>query len=137
MTYDEAFETLVSEGTIFEPPYDAVFDYVDEVIKNHPNNAYNLLQQCNEIGEATLVMLTVMYNTVKQVLQVQSCNDSDISSVTGLSAWQIKKAKEKVGYRSTEDLVYMLQLVQKIEKGIKTGRMEEAYAMQYFMVNVL
>lgn len=137
MTYDEAFEQLLLDGIIYEPPYDAVFDFVDEVLKCHANSAFDLLQQCYEIGEATLVMIHVLYNTTKQVLQVQSCESNDIAKTTGLTAWQIKKAKEKINYRTISELVYMLKLIQKVEKGIKTGKMEEMYAMQYILVNVL
>ena len=32
MTYDEAFEILVKDGTIHEPPYDAIFDLVDAIL---------------------------------------------------------------------------------------------------------
>lgn len=137
MTYDEAFEILVNDGTIYEPPYDAVFDFVDEVLKCHVNNAFNLLEQCYEINEATLVMLSALYTNAKQVLQVQSCKSSDIENATGLSKWQIKKAKEKTDYRSNKELVDMLKLIQNVEKGIKTGQMEDKYAMQYVLANVL
>ena len=137
MTHDEAFLQLLSEGVIYEPPYDAVFDFVDEVLKCHVESSFDLLQQCYEIGEATLVMLSVLYTTTKQVLQVQSCESSDIAKTTGLSAWQIKKAKEKINYRSIGDLVYMIKLIQRVERDIKTGKMEEQYAMQYVLVNVL
>lgn len=134
---NNTFQKLLEDGTIYEPPYDALFDFVDEVIKANVNHSYDLLQQCYEVGEATLVLLSVLYNTVKQVLQVQTCQSKDIGKTTGLSNWQIKKAKEKVGYRSTGELVYMLKLIQKVEKGIKTGRIEEEYAMQYLLANVL
>ena len=134
---NEVFEKFLLEGTIYEPPYDAVFDFVDETVKGHVNSVYDLLEQCYEIGEATLVMISVLYNTTKQILQVQSCQSDDIAKTTGLSNWQIKKAKEKVGYRTVSELVYMLKLIQKVEKGIKTGKIDEEFAMQYILANVL
>lgn len=134
---DATFQMLLKDGTIYEPPYDAVFDFVDEVLKCHVNNAFDLLSQCYEINEATLVMLSVLYNSTKQVLQVQACDSSDIASTTGLSAWQIKKAKEKLNYRSIGELVYMLKLIRQTERDIKTGNIEEQYAMQYVLVNVM
>ena len=134
---DKAFEILVNDGTIYEPPYDAVFDFVDETLKCHVNKAFNLLEQCYAVNEATLVILTNLYNATKHVLQVQSCRSSDIESTTGLTSWQIKKAKEKVNYRSVEELVSMLKLIRTVEKGIKTGQIEEKYAVQYILANVL
>lgn len=134
---DSVFEHLIKDGTIYEPPYDAVFDFVDEVLKCHVNTAFDLLNQCYEMNEATLVMLSVLYNSTKQVLQVQACDSSDIANTTGLSTWQIKKAKEKLNYRSIGDLVYMLKLIRQTERDIKTGNIEEQYAMQYVLVNVM
>lgn len=32
MTYDEAFEILVKDGTIYNPPYDAIFDLVSAIL---------------------------------------------------------------------------------------------------------
>lgn len=134
---NNTFEMLVADGTIYEPPYDAVFDFVDEVLKRHATRAFNLLAQCYAVNESTLVLLSVLYNNAKQTLQVQSCTSSDIESTTGLTKWQIKCAKEKTGYYSNRELVNMLKLIQTVEKGIKTGQMEEMYAMQYVLANVL
>lgn len=140
MDYNDVFKILISENVIYQPPYDAVFDFVDEVLRRNSAQAFDLYEQCKAIGEATLVMLSVLYTNAKQVLQVQSCKHSDtaqIGKTTGLTAWQIKKAKEKVGRYSIGELVYMLKLIRSVEKGIKTGRMEDEYAMQYVLVNVL
>ena len=137
---DEVFEILISENVIYQPPYDAVFDFVDEVLHRHCSKAFDLYEQCKAIGESTLVMLSVLYTNAKQVLQVQSCKSSDtaqIGKTTGLTAWQIKKAREKLNRYSIGELVYMLKLIHSVEKGIKTGRIEEEYAMQYVLVNVL
>ena len=137
---DEVFEILISENVIYQPPYDAVFDFVDEVLHRHRAKAFDLYEQCKAIGESTLVMLSVLYTNAKQVLQVQSCKSSDtaqIGKTTGLTTWQIKKAREKFNRYSIGELVYMLKLIHSVEKGIKTGRIEEEYAMQYVLVNVL
>lgn len=137
ITDNESFKKLISENAIYQPPYDAVFDFVDNVLRRNVTVSFDLLEQCKEIGESTLVMLSVLYTNAKQVLQVQSCNSSDIAKTTGLNAWVIKKAKEKLNRYSTGELVYMLKLIRSVEKDIKTGRMEDEYAMQYVLVNVL
>ena len=137
MTYDEAFEILISENVIYQPPYDAVFDFVDEVLRRNSAKAFDLYEQCKAIGESTLVMLSVLYTNTRQVLQVQSCKSSDIAKTTGLNSWVIKKTKEKLNRYSIGELVYMLKLIRSVERDIKTGRMDEEYAMQYVLVNVM
>lgn len=137
MTYDEAFEKLVNDGVVFVPPYDAIFDFVDAVLKRKVKLAYNLYQQCRDIGESNLALLSVLFTNAKAVLQVQSCTSKDIAKSTGLTGWQIKCAKDKCGYYRNRELVQMMRIVQNTEKGIKTGEIEEGIAIEYVLVNVL
>lgn len=137
MDANEAFEQLVKDGTIHVPAKDAIFDFVDEVLNRHCNNSFELLQECYEVGEATMVMLTVLYNNAKAVLQVQTCKTNDISKTTGLSGWQIKNAKPHVNKYTDAELVNMLRLIQECESGIKTGRIEEQFVMHYILARIL
>lgn len=137
MTYDEAFEILVKDGTIYEPPYDAIFDLVDAILDRDINRTFNLLQQSYEVGEATMVMLSVLYTNAKALLQVQIYKGNEITKATGLTGWQIKNVKHLVGKYSENELIYIVQLIQKIESGIKTGKMEDEFAMQYLLTHIM
>lgn len=137
MTYDEAFEILLKDGTIYQPPYDAIFDLVDAILDRKVNKAFDLLQQAYDIGEATLVMLSVLYNNAKAVLQVQTYQGNNLSKATGLAPFQIHSAKKHVGKYDENALIYIVELIQKIEKGIKTGKMEDEFAMQYLLCHIL
>lgn len=136
-TDDEVVEHLIKDGTIYEPPYDAIFDLVDAILDRKVNKAFDLLQQSYEVGEATMVMLSVLYNNAKAVLQVQTYEGNKITEGTGLTGWQIKNAKSHVGRYSDEELIYIVRLVQKVESGIKTGRMEDEFAMQYLLTHIM
>ena len=135
--YDKSFITLLDDGTIYQPPKDAVFDFVDAVLRRQVNRAFDLLEQSYAVGEATMVLLTVLYNNTRQVLQVQSCESTDIVKSTGLTQWQIKCAKEKMGKYSVGELVRILKLVQFVESGIKSGKIDEDNAMRYILVKIL
>ena len=134
---DKVFDSLVKEGVIYEPPYDAIFDFVDAVLKMNVKLAYNLYRQCQDIGESNLVLLSVLYNNAKAVLQVQSCTSDNIAKTTGLTGFQIKCAKEKCGRYRNRELVDMMRLIQRVEKGIKTGEIEESVSIEYVLVNCL
>lgn len=136
-THDGAFQKLLADGTIYTPPKDAIFDFVDAILDRKVNLSYNLFEQCKAVGEATMVMLSVLYNNAKAVLQVQSCESKDISKSTGLTGWQIQNAKKHLHKYSNGDLVYMLKLIHKCEKGIKTGKIDEKYVMDYVLGEVL
>ena len=134
---DGGFLRLLTDGTIYQPPKDAIFDFVDAVLRHNINMSFELLQECYDIGEATMVMLSVLFNNTKNVLQVQACENKDISKSTGLTAWEIKIAKEKVGHYDIDYLAYMLRQIQAVEVGIKQGKIDEDIAMQYLLAIIL
>ena len=135
--HDLAFEQLVEEGAIYVPAKDAIFDLVDAILKRQIDRVYDLLDQCYAVGEANMVILSVLYNNAKQVLQVQACESSDVAKTTGLTGWQIKCAKDKVNYYSDTELFNILKLIQKTQKGIITGQIEDSLSVEYLLVNIL
>lgn len=134
---NNTFGLLMSDGTIYQPPKDAIFDLVDAILDRKVNESFDLLRQSYAVGEATMVMLSVLYNNAKAVLQVQSCSSSDISKSTGLTGWQINNAKKHCGKYSISELVDIMRIVQQCEKGIKTGEIEEQYVMEYILTSIL
>lgn len=136
-TCSEALHDLLEDGTIYNPPYDAIFDLVSAILDRKVNRAFDLLQQSYAMGEATLVILSVLYKGAKAVLQIQTYEGDNLSKATGLSGWEIKNAKPHVNKYEDEELIYILQLIQKIERGIKTGRIEDEFAMQYLLTHIM
>ncbi len=134
---DFSFERLIEEGVIYKAPYDAIFDLVDSIMNRKVNRSFDLLQQSYAVGEATMVMLSVLYGEAKATLQVQSYDGSNIGKATGLSGWQIQKAKSHCGKYSIGELNYILNLIHKLESGIKRGKIEEEFVMQYLLVHIL
>ena len=134
---DSVFERLVEDGTIAVPPQDAIFDLVDAILKRQTQNVYDLLEQCYAVGEANMVILSVLYNNAKQVLQVQACESKDVCKSTGLTSWQVKCAREKCGHYSADELFNILKMIQKVQKGIITGQIEDEMSVQYLLVNIL
>lgn len=137
MDYDEAFESLVSDGTIHVPPKDSVFNFVDSVLDRRCNNLFELLQGCYDNGEAKMVILTVLYNNAKAVLQVQSYNGNNLAKATGLTGWQIKNAKSHVNKYTNGELIELLRLIQQCESGIKTGKIDEQFVIEYILARVI
>ena len=137
ITEDKAFEKLLKDGTIHEPPYDAIFDLVDAILSRKVNTAFDLLEKSYAVGEATMVMLTVLYNNAKALLQVQTYKGDNLTKATGLTGWQVKNVRHHVGKYSEKELIYIVQLIQKIESGIKTGKIEDEFAMQYLLTKIM
>ena len=131
---NQCMKNLLNDGTIYKPPYDAVFDFVDAVLKYKPKLAFKLLGESYASGEATMVLLSNLYNSTKQLLQVQSYNGDDLIKSTGLTPFQVKLAKGRMNIYKNGDLVYFMRVLRSVEKGIKTGEIEEDMAVQYALV---
>ena len=134
---DDAFRKLVEDETIKRPPKDAIFDFVNAFLRADIKTAFRLLEDCKEIGEPALRIISVLYTNIKRVLQVQVCESPDICKTTGLSAWDVKCARQSVGAWESADLVFFMKKLQEIEQGIKLGEIEETDSLDYLMVSVL
>ena len=132
---DSAFKQLVIDGTIYSPAEDVIFDWVNAVLNNKKQLAWELYYECREYGTATLPMITLLYNNAKQTLQVQSYSGSNIEKGTGLTATQIRFAKQRADVYSDEQLLKLMRLLHSAEMGIKRGLIEDAVALDVILIN--
>ena len=128
---------LIKDGTIYKPPKDAIFDFVDAILDRDVEKAFELYENCKGVGESTLPLLTALFNNTKAVLQVQTCTTKDTAKTTGLTGWQIMNAKKHLDVYYPEELEDLLQLITECEQGIKTGEIEEQYVIEYILVSIL
>lgn len=134
---DEAFDRLIDDRAITRPPKDAIFDFVDAVLRMQIDKAFELLEECKAIGESPLRILTVLYSNFKRVLQYQVAESRDICAETGLTPQEVGLAKRTAGAWQSADIVFLLKTAQRIEQGIKQGDIEEEKALDLLMVTVL
>ena len=128
---------LLNDGTIYQPPKDAIFDFVDALLDDKVNSAFNFYQNCLAVGESVMAMLTVLYNNAKAVLQVQSCKSKEVSKATGLNGWQINNARKHLNVYRIGELVNILKTCQYCQQAIVTGTMDEEYVMDYILTSVM
>lgn len=125
-----SFYEAVRTGVIYRPPKDAIFDFVDAVMKGYPALAFELYEDCKRVGESTLVILSVLYNNIKQTLQVQSYEGNDVAKATGLPPWLINKIKKEYADVYTDaELVEAMRHIREWERGIKLGYRDEQFAV--------
>lgn len=130
---NEVFEYLLAQGVIYQAPKDAIFDFVSAFLDRDTIKAQELLRQSYEVGEANMVILSVLYNSVKTLLQVQS---GDFKSL-GLNGYSVKNVMPYKNKYTNGELVHCMKLIHEFEKGIKTGAMPDDISIQYIMVNVM
>lgn len=129
-----AFDKLIEEGVIYYQPKDAIFDFVAAVLERHPAKAYDLLQQSKAVGEANMVLISVLYNNFKTLLQVKSKKSW---KELGLNAFVAKNVSAFKDNYTNGEIVHALKLLREIEKGIKTGAIPDELSIEYFLVQVI
>ena len=134
LNIDGVLETLLDTGVIYREPKDAIFDFVAAVLERKPSKAYDLLQQSKAVGEANMVLISVLYTNIKTLLQVQSASDY---RQLGLSGFAIKNVAPYKNYYTNGELVHAMRLLREIEKGIKTGEVPDELSVEYFLVQVM
>lgn len=137
--YDNVLIQLLKSGVIYQPPQDVMFDWTDAFLRRKVKETFELYEECKEKGVSPLVMLSVLYTNVKQVLQVQDClrENVNIEHSTGLNSYQVRIVREKCGHYSIGELVSIMKRIREYEIGIKTGKIEDVTALPLLMVNTI
>lgn len=134
LLFDDSFAHLVKDGTIYIPPKDAIFDFVNAVLDRDINLSLDLLEQSYEVGEANMVLISVLYNSFRNLFLVQ--NRKGKESI-GLNGWQIKNVISYVDNYSNGEIIRALKILRKIEVGIKRGEIPDDISTNYFLVEVI
>ena len=137
VSHDDALRELVEKDVIYVPEKDRAIDFIDAVAGGKITDSFKLLEECVESGEATLAMLSLLYSQMRRLLQVQGCQSKDIAGVTGLEDWEIRKSKNFCGVYSNAELVDALRTIRKVERGLKTGMVEEPVCLDYVLIKIL
>lgn len=137
MDTNSVFLDLLLNGTINRVMHDDVFELCNNISGGYIDNSMKLYNQYKTINDNPMVLISVLYTNIKQMLQVQSCNSEDISKSTGLTGWQISQIQKRIGAYSNNELINAMRLLQTVESGIKSGLFESDWAMDYVLVNIL
>lgn len=135
---DQAYTQAKKEELFFTAPRDLIFELIDAACMRNVAKSYAIWEELKEKGESPLAILSLLYTNYRAILLVQSVdNRVDIPDKTGLSAWQVKMAQAKIGKYSIGELVENLRILRWVEKGIKTGLIEQDMAIDYVLGEVL
>lgn len=133
-----AFNVAKQDKLIYIPPQDAIFELIDSVCRREEARSFSLWAELQERKESPLAVISLLYSNFRSMLLVQSAGSGEgICDRTGLTAWQVKLAKEKIGHYGTEELLNCIRVIRGIEKGIKTGTVDQEMAVNVLLVQVL
>ena len=133
---DESFEDLLARGVIYQPEESDVFKFTDAVCSGDIKSAFNIARVLQDNKVSAIQVLGTLYNSLKSVLLIQCCSGKDIADITGLDGGQIYFNKKYVGVHNTGMLVQAVQLLIDVIAGIKSGWIDEKYAVNYTMIRM-
>jgi len=136
ITVNEAFGILLKQGAIYHKEEYDVFKFTDAVLNRRFKDALHIAQVLSDSGVQSVTMLGALYNSIKNLLLVQVCESDDIEKVTGIDGKQIYFIKKHVGKFSTKTLINAVHLIGETVEGVKSGIIEEPYAVKFVLVHL-
>ena len=113
---------------------DIIFDFTNAVIERNIVKSYELYEQIKKTDEGPVKLISVLYNSFRNIMLVQSTPLSErTEEVLGLTKGQIFVTSQKCDRYSIYEIVDIVKLLQKAEKGIKTGELDVNYIMEYLL----
>lgn len=135
---DKAYRTLKDGGAFYEPIGDITFKFTDSILERNSHKAYEYSKKAKIVGESEILTLSVLYTGFKNVLMYQGLgkDKSEPSKRTGMTPWQVKQAKEKSNHYSQDELLSIVELIQKIEYNIKMGAIPIELSIDYLLLKI-
>ena len=136
ITNDSAFKMCYNDVLCLEEDID-IFDFVNSVITRNYKEMIVLYSRLKRKNEPVVKMISLLYNTFKNVLIAQTIsNAKNIQQTSGISYYVYVKAKEQSGHYSIVELENILYILMRLEQGIKTGQIEDDIAIDYLFSNL-
>lgn len=133
----QAYLEAKKQNMIHEEIGDIIFDFTNAVVERNISRAYKLYKQITQTDEGPVKLISVLYNGFRNVLIVQSTILPErTEQILGLSSGQIYMTAQKCDRYTLFELVDILKLLQKIDRGIKTGEMDANFVMEYLMAEI-
>jgi DNA polymerase III delta subunit len=133
---NKAYNQLIEEGVIHVPAKDLLFPFIDAVTLGNSILSYTIWDKIKKV-ESSMAVLSLLYGNFRNILSVQLAgNAPGICEFTGLTPFQVKLAKDKLGIFTKEELINIIKTVRKVEKGIKIGWIDETIAIRYLLTQI-
>lgn len=134
---NDAFKLCYNANVFYEEPEDVLFSLVDNIMTRNVKNSYLLLSELKRRGDSPIGALSILHNTVKAVLQVQSLGkQKDIAKTTGLTQYQVMSATKYVNRYRTDELVRFMKYIRYCDKSIKNGTIDSDMVLDFLFVNI-
>lgn len=134
---NDAFKLCYNSNVFYEEPEDVLFSLVDSIMTRNVKLSYELLDELKRRGDNPIGALSILHNTVKAVLQVQSLNKKkDITKATGLTQYQVNAAFKYLNRYTDKELIRFMKYLRYCDKSIKDGTIDASMVLDFVFVNI-
>lgn len=106
----------------------------DEIMTRNPHS-FMTIKELKEKQEPAIKIVGYLYNAFRQQLMVQSHFATPQS--TGLSQYVISMCSKRNNIYTTQKLVKNVYLLKDVEQGLKNGKYDEDFGLDYLITNLL
>lgn len=128
---DELFEFLIRDGLIYQDIDNNVFELVDAILNKEYINIHNLHKKVKNGEFDIFSLMGLLYINYKNTL-LYKC-----SKEVNLSSFVKNKINSFQNKYNINELIYKLKVIQDIEQGIKTGRIDSLIADEILLIRLL
>lgn len=116
-----------------------IFDLIDAINKREEADAIVLLDSMIGHGESGLGLLSLLYTNFHNACKIVGYLGTEgICEKTGLTPYVVGNlSKTLCKAYSPNSILACLRLIQDVESGIKTGKYEETFGVQYAVLSIL
>ena len=135
---DQAFLECMRTNAIYIGVEGEIYDFISAILTKNGKEIIKQQISFNRRGDNPLLFISILHSTVKAVLQVKLLHgEKDISTLTGLSAYQVKNSYNYINNFTSKELIKMIRLCKYCDKGVKSGLIDSSYVIDYILINGL
>lgn len=139
LTLDSCFVGLDKQGLFHKEIGDITFELTDAVLGGYPDLAIKKLEEANRKGEPAMMIASILYKGFRNLLAYQGLGNNKKGAMerTGLTNGELWGCNKNMGGYSLSELRRNMLFCQKVEAGIKMGKVDEDIALDYLVLTCL
>ena len=132
---ETAYLEARSNDLIYEEIGDVIFDFSNAIVRRDIKKSFEYYEKVMRTDDGHAIkLLSVLYNSFRNVLMVQSTQIKErTEEVLGLSKKQIYITNQLCNKYNLFEIVRIIKTIRYLEKGIKTGTVDEKFAVPYLL----
>lgn len=133
-SWNSAYLEAKAHNLIHEEIGDIIFEFTGAIENRNIKKAYELWPKMKYTGDGPMRVISVLYNSFRQILMVQSTPENmRKEDILGMTKGQIYITAQKCNKYNIYEVVNIVKTLRYLEKGIKIGTVAEEFAMDYLM----